>query len=171
MPNLPSEKDQVRMVMKNNLRTYGRQLAPIPLKTFVDLYDVSIQVQDAINGGLIEKSDAKPQKKFGVGNSSNNGNNSGKTSEINVVNVRKEFTPLGMTLSQAFETLSTKGFIKPLDLERYTPNTSAPNYNANKYCKYHQNHGHSSKIPKPPINLLNIKSNPLPDYHAMPPLI
>ena len=59
-PNRPSEKNQVRMVMKNVLPTYGRQLAPILQKTFVDLYDVGIQVKDAINSELIEKSDAKP---------------------------------------------------------------------------------------------------------------
>nr|POE62373.1 hypothetical protein CFP56_43958 [Quercus suber] len=157
----------------------------MPLKTFVDLYDAGIQVEDAINSGLIEKSDAKPQKKFGVRYSSNSDNNGGKTSEINAVNVRREFTLLGMTLSQALETLSTKGFIKPLDLRRYTPNTSAPNYNASEYCKYHQNHGHftdkcnrlrhdiedliqSGKIRKPPINLPNIKSNPLLDYDVVP---
>ena len=46
--------------MKNVLPTYGRQLAPILQKTFVDLYDVGIQVKDAINSELIEKSDAKP---------------------------------------------------------------------------------------------------------------
>ena len=57
------------------------------MKTFVDLYDVGIQVEDAINSELIEKSDAKPQKKFGIGNSSNSGNNGGKTSEVNVVSV------------------------------------------------------------------------------------
>lgn len=103
----------------------------------MDLYDVGIQVEDAINSGFIEKSDAKPQKKFGVRYSSNSGNNGGKTSEVNVVNVRREFTSLGMNLSQALEKLSTKGLIKPLDLGRYTPNTSAPNYNASEYCKYH----------------------------------
>ena len=87
MPNRPSEKDQVRVAMKNVLPTYGLQLAPIPLKTFVDFYDVGIQVEDAINSGLIEKTNAKPQKKFGVGYSSNSGNNGGKTSEVNAVNV------------------------------------------------------------------------------------
>ena len=68
----------------------------------------------------------------------------------------------------------------------YTPNTSAPNYNTSEYCKYYQNHGHSTdncirlchdiedliqsgKILKPPINLPNIKSNPLPDYNVVPP--
>ncbi|KAK7832573.1 hypothetical protein CFP56_026303 [Quercus suber] len=72
------------------------------------------------------------------------------------------------------------------DFIRYTPNSSAPNYNTSEYCKYHQNHGHSTdkctclchdiegliqsgKIPKPPINLPNIKSNPLPDYNVVPP--
>ena len=120
-----------------------------------------------------------------MGNSSNSGNNGGKTSEVNAVNVCREFTPLGMTLSQALETLSTKGFIKSLDPGRYTPNTFSPNYNASEYCKYHQNHGHSidkcthlhhdiedliqvGKIPKPPINLPSIKRNPLPDYNVVP---
>ena len=42
MPNFTSEKDQVRMVMKNILPSYGSQRAPIPLKTFVDLYNASI---------------------------------------------------------------------------------------------------------------------------------
>ena len=134
------------------------------MKTFIDLYDIGIQVEDAINNRLIKKSDVKPQKKFRVGYSSNSGNNGGKTSEVNAVNVQREFTPLGMTLSQALEALSTKGFIKP-NLGRYTPN-----YNTSEYCKYHQNHGYSidkctrlhhdiedliqsDKIPKPPINL------------------
>ena len=134
MPIRPSEKDQVRMVRKNILPTYGCQLAPIPLKTFVDLYDVGIQFKDAINSGIIEKSNAKPQKKFGVGYSSNSGNNGGKKSKVNTVNVQREFAPLGMTLSEALETLSTKGFIKPLDLGRYTPNSSASNYNVSEYC-------------------------------------
>ncbi|KAL0008561.1 hypothetical protein SO802_010063 [Lithocarpus litseifolius] len=101
MPNRPCEKDQVRMVMKNILPTYGHQNAPIHLKTFVELYEVGIQAKNAINSQLIEKSDTKPQKKFRVGTSSNSGNNG--------------------------------EFIKPLDLGRYTPSTSAPNYNANEY--------------------------------------
>nr|POF27536.1 hypothetical protein CFP56_19823 [Quercus suber] len=91
-----------------------------------------------------------------------------------------------MTLSQALETLLSKGFIKPLDLGSYTSNTSSPNYNASEYCQYHQNHGHSidkcihlrhdiedliqaGKIPKPPINLPNIKRNPFPDYNVVSP--
>ena len=53
----------------------------------MDLYDAGIQVEDAISSGLIEKNDAKPQKKFRVGNSSNRGNNGGKTSEVNAINV------------------------------------------------------------------------------------
>ena len=84
MPNRPSEKDQVRVAMKNVLPTCGLQLALIPLKTFFDFYDVGIQVEDAINSRLIEKSDAKPQKKFGVVYSSNSGGNVGEVNAINV---------------------------------------------------------------------------------------
>ena len=79
-----------------------------------------------------------------------------------------------------------KGFIKLLDLGRYASNTSTPNYNASEYCEYHQSHGHSTnkctslrhdiedliqsdKVPLPPINLPNIKTNPFPNYHGVPP--
>ncbi|KAL0008500.1 hypothetical protein SO802_010002 [Lithocarpus litseifolius] len=147
------------MVMKNLLPTYGHQLAPIPLKTFVDLYDFGIQVENAINSRLIEKSGTKPQKKFGVGNSSNSGNNGGKTSEVSVVNVRREFTPLGMTLSQALDAFSTKGFIKPLDL--------------GSKCTHLHNDTEdliqSGKVPLPPINHPNIITNPVPNYHVVHP--
>ena len=62
------------------------------MKTFIDLYDIGIQVEDAINNRLIKKSDVKPQKKFRVGYSSNSGNNGGKTSEINAIIVWREFS-------------------------------------------------------------------------------
>jgi len=73
--------------------------------------------------------------------------------------------------------------LKPLDP---TPiNKSAPNYNENEYCDFHQSHGHhtdkcgrlrytiqdmidSGKLPK--LGAPNILTNPLPDYHATPPL-
>ena len=55
MPNHPSENDQVRVVMMNILPTYGHQLAPIPLKTFVDLYDAGIQIEDAIIVDLLRR--------------------------------------------------------------------------------------------------------------------
>ena len=155
MSNRPSEKDQVRMVMKNILPTYGHQLAPILRRLLLICMMLVYKLRMLLIVDLLRRVVQNLKRSLGVGNSSNSGNNGGKTSEVHVVNVRREFTPLGMTLSQALEALSTKGFIKPLDLGRYTPNTSNPNYNASEYCKYQQSHGHFT--------------NPLPDYHTVPP--
>ena len=87
-----------------------------------------------------------------------------------------------MTLTQAYENLSSKGFIKPLDP---TPmaNPIPPTWNLNEYCHYRQKFGHKTDnclrvkheiqdlidngalsnpniITKP-----NTRKNPLPDYH------
>ena len=116
-----------------------------------------------------------------MGNLSNSGNNGGKTSEVNAVNVQMKFTPLEMTLSKTLEALSTKGIMKPLDLCRYIPNISSPTYFTNEYCEYHQSKGHntnkcarlrhdfedlieSKKITKP-----HIGKNSLPECHVVPP--
>lgn len=67
MPDRPSEQDQVRMVTKN-LQTYlKKHLISQPIHTFKDLFDASIQVQDAIHAGDLDKGEtsvARP-KKFG----------------------------------------------------------------------------------------------------------
>ena len=95
-----------------------------------------------------------------------------------------------MTLTQAYENLSSKGFIKPLNPTlnpTLMPNPIPPTWNLNEYCHYHQKSGHKTDncfhlkheiqdlidngtssnpniITKP-----NIRKNPLPDYHRAPP--
>jgi len=48
----------------------------------------------------------------------------------------QEFYDLGMTLAQAYENLTFKGFIKPLD-PTPIPNPVPPNWNLNEYCHFH----------------------------------
>ena len=91
-----------------------------------------------------------------------------------------------MTLTQTYENLSSKGFIKPLD-PMLMPNSIPPIWNLNEYCHYHEKFGHKTincfrlkhEIQDPIDNgtLLNpniitkpnIIKNPLPDYHRDPP--
>jgi len=101
MPNHPTEKDQVRMIVKNLLPAFGRPLMPIPLKTFEDLYDAGIQVEDGMDSGLIDKNDGK-KRAYGFGSSS--ASNGSKSNEVNAVNPRsgpRQFFPLGVSLSTA----------------------------------------------------------------------
>ena len=91
-----------------------------------------------------------------------------------------------MTLTQAYENLSFKGFIKPLD-PTLMPNPISPTWNLNEYCHYHQKFGHKTDncfrlkheiqdlidngtLPNPIIIIKpNIRKNPLPNYHKAPP--
>ncbi|KAK9291449.1 hypothetical protein L1049_019397 [Liquidambar formosana] len=57
------------MIVKNLRPTFGRPLMPRPLKTFEDLYDAGIQVEDGMDSGLIDKNDGKKHA-YGFGSSS-----------------------------------------------------------------------------------------------------
>ena len=94
----------------------------------------------------------------------------------------REFSHLGMTLTQTYENLSSKGFIKPLD-PTPMPNPIPPTWNLNEYCHYHQKFYHNTDncfrlkhkiqdlidngtLPNPNIiTKPNIRKNPLPNYH------
>ena len=55
MTTRPTEKDQVRMVIKNLQPQLMKHLIVQPLNTFEKLFDVGIQVEDAIRNGFLEK--------------------------------------------------------------------------------------------------------------------
>ena len=92
-----------------------------------------------------------------------------------------------MTLTQAYENLSYKGFIKPLD-PTPMPNPIPPTWNLNEYYRFQQKFGHKTDnffhlkheiqdlinnetLPNPKIiTKPNIVKNPLPDYHRAPHL-
>ena len=94
----------------------------------------------------------------------------------------REFSYLGMTLAQAYENLTSKRFIKPLD-----PTPMPLTWNLNEYVHFHQKSGHKTDncfhlkhviqdlidngtLPNPNIiTKPNIRKNPLPDYHRAPP--
>ena len=48
-----------------------------------------------------------------------------------------------MTLAQAYENLSSKGFIKPLD-PTPMPNPIPPTWNFNEYCHFHKKFGNKT---------------------------
>ena len=94
----------------------------------------------------------------------------------------QEFSDLGMTLTQTYENLASKGFLKPLN-PTPMPNPVPPIWNLNEYYHFHQKSGHKidncfllkheiqdliDNETLPNTNVItkpNIRKNPLPDYH------
>lgn len=65
----------------------------------------------------------------------------GKPNDVAIVHIcngPRKLTLLSMLFSKVFKDLSRKQIMKPLNLGRYTPNISFPNYFANEYCEYYQ---------------------------------
>ena len=166
-----------------------------PISSFGELCDYGTRIEDAINNGQLEKCESKPltKKTYGGGAPTTKAPN-----PINVSTIipqqtldypkkaRQEFSDLGITLTQAYESLSSKGFIKPLD-PTPIPNLLSPTWNLNEYCHYHQKSVHkidncfrlkheiqdlidNGTLPNPNIvTKPNIRKNPLLDYHRAPP--
>ncbi|RVW31888.1 hypothetical protein CK203_087158 [Vitis vinifera] len=96
----------------------------------------------------------------------------------------RQFTPLGMTLTRAFEKLRDAGVIVPL-APRPLPHPIPPHFRSHEHCLYHQIPGHDTEhcstlhhaiqdlIDSGLVDLAgpNVTTNPLPAHstHAVPP--
>ena len=157
MVNRPNEKDQISMIIKNLLLAYNSRLLSSPISSLGELCDCGIKIEDAINNGQLEKGESKlPIKKtYGGGVTTSKAPNPVNVSAIIsqqtlaypnfTKKARREFCDLGMTLAQAYENLSYKGFIKPLDLT-HIPNLVSPTWNLNEYCHFHQKSDHKTEF-------------------------
>nr|CAN82030.1 hypothetical protein VITISV_028549 [Vitis vinifera] len=96
----------------------------------------------------------------------------------------RQFTPLGITLTRAFEKLKDGGLIVPL-APRPLPHPIPPHFRSHEHCLYHHIQGHDTEcclalhhaiqdlIDLGLVNLvgLSVTTNPLPTHstHAVPP--
>ena len=60
MVNMPNEKDQINMIIKNLLLAYNSSLLSSPISSFRELYDYGTRIEEAINNGQLEKGESKP---------------------------------------------------------------------------------------------------------------
>ena len=189
---------QNQIFQQNLLSTYNTRLLSSLISSFRELCDCGTRIENVINNGQLEKSESKlPIKKtYGGGATTSKAPN-----PVNVYAIipqqtlaypsftrkaHREFSNLGMTFAQAYENLTSKGFIKPLD-PTSMPNLVPPTWNLNKYCHYHQKSGHrtdnffclkyeiqdlidNGTFPNPNIiTKPSIRKNPLLDSHRAPP--
>ena len=198
MVNRTNEKDKINMIIKNLHSTYNSRLLSSPICSFGELCDCGTRIEDAINNRQLEKGESKPpiKKTYGGGVATSKAPNPMNVSTIIpqqtlaypsfTKKVCRELFDLRMTLTQLYENLSSKGFIKPLD-PTPMPNFVPPTWNLNKYWHFHQKSGHKTdncfhlkhKIQElidnrtfPNPNIItkpSIRKNPLPNYHRAPP--
>ena len=140
------------MIIKNSLSAYNSRLLSSSISSFGELCDCGTRIEDTINNGKLEKGETKPptKKTYGGGATTTKAPNPVTVSAIvpqrtlaNPKKGRREFSNLGMTLTQAYENLSSKGFIKPLD-PTPMPDPIPSTWNLNEYCHYHQKSGHKT---------------------------
>ena len=166
--------------------------------SFGELCDCGTRIGDTINNGQLEKGERKPpiKKTYGGGVSTSKAPNPVNVSVIIpqqtltypsfTEKARWEFSNLGMILAQAYENLTSKGFIKHLN-PTPMPNLVPPTWNLDEYRHFHQKPGHKTDncfclrhekqdlidngtFPNPNIiTKPNNRKNLLPDYHQAPP--
>ena len=141
------------MIIKNLLPTHNSWPLLSPLSSFRELCGYGTRIEDAINNGQLEKSESKPpiKKTYGGGVTTskvpNHVNVSATLPQQSLAypsftkKARWEFFDLRMTLAQAYENLTSKWFLKPLDTTPM-PNPVPPTWKLNEYCHFHQKYSH-----------------------------
>ncbi|KAL2930287.1 Activity-regulated cytoskeleton-associated protein [Bienertia sinuspersici] len=163
MVNPPSEKEMVKIFVSNLLPKYRNHLRYLGLETFDKVYHIGIEIEDDLlkaNDNNNNGNNNNNKGKWGNSNYSNNKKNDANSSKgVNSVNVnavettrapprrpRREYTPLGMTYTQAFDRLKSKGALSPIGPTADPPaERRSPRWDPNKYCKYHQGKGHNTE--------------------------
>ena len=114
MVTTPPEAELVKIFISNLLPKYKDHLKYLRLDTFNKVYHIGIEIEDDLN---------KESNKSKWGGNRRNDNNKPSSSSHNINAIetpkapfrrRREYTALGMTYTQAFERLHSKGKINPV---------------------------------------------------------
>ena len=82
----PTDKDQIRMIVRNLQPKLMQKMIVLPFPTFSDLHEMGVQIEDAMKQGLIDQDREQPMRTF---NRNNNAAPSGaataRASEVSMV--------------------------------------------------------------------------------------
>ncbi|RVX01559.1 hypothetical protein CK203_017492 [Vitis vinifera] len=196
MVDRPKEQDQIDMVLRNLQPRFARRLVGIPFQDLRSLVQAAFSVEEAIARGLWTDTTPSPDSKGKklIGPFSRSGEHAATTTTSEsryspaprpyAQRPARQFTPLGMTLTRAFEKLRDAGVIVPL-APRPLPHPIPPHFRSHEHCLYHQIPGHDTErcsalhhaiqdlIDSGVVDLArpSVTTNPLPTHstHAVPP--
>src|SRR6185437_8647329 len=152
MIEVPSEKESVRMFIKNLQEEYSKHLKyQHNLNTFKAVYDIGIEIEDDLakkkSTNNSNHSGWKGKKNDNPSSSENtHSSNNVSTFDLNDVlamdkqgskkKPKREFMPIGMTYDAAFDRFHDRGLIKPIGPTKDpTPERRSSRWNPNSYCK------------------------------------
>ncbi|KAF5933059.1 hypothetical protein HYC85_029230 [Camellia sinensis] len=171
----PTDKDQIRMIVRNLQPKLMQKMIVVPFPTFADLHEMGVQIEDALRQGWIDNDREQPRRNFNRNtNAGPSGATTARTSEVSMVTTNpsprntvatpffgasgsnsqtakypprntRTFAPLYMPLSKALGVLIRKGHLKPLE-PRPLPERLPATHNPAKYCAFHQQHGHDTDL-------------------------
>src|SRR2546425_1114686 len=187
MKRRPDAEDQIKLFIKGTLPQYRSKMYYMPLESFAQVYKVGLSIEDQVN------EEKRYAQKFRSAGYQGNGNKTAGlgskpvVSEMGIVVVKapRKFSKLSLPMSKVLKKLQSRGLLQPLD-PRPPPNPLPSNFNHNAYCEFHQTQGHDTdkcirlrheiqnlieegKIPDPEKDKPNVMTNPLPNFHNVPP--
>ena len=172
MQTRPSEKDQIKKIIKGTKPfIYGK------LRRMTSMIADFRQLRETVMD--IEEEEAENKKFYNLNRRAVGGSSGTKpiTAEVTAIKNRR-FSNLGRPLSKVLEKLVRQRLLKPLETKPL-PNPPPSNLDMNRYCRFHQQHGHdtdnctrlrheiqnlihSRKIPDPEKEQPNTHRNPYP---------
>ncbi|WJZ96846.1 hypothetical protein VitviT2T_015493 [Vitis vinifera] len=166
----PSERDQIQMVLRSLQSRIAKHVVGAPFTDFGSLVMALYDVEDGISRGLwtdSSPSDVKGKKPF-----------------VGPRPADRQFSQIGVPLSQALQKLTEAGLLTALT-PRPPPQPLPPHFRTNLCCAYHQGSGHETDqctalrhaiqdlIDQGLVHLgqPSVTQNPLPAHttHAVPP--
>nr|CAN63814.1 hypothetical protein VITISV_011137 [Vitis vinifera] len=134
MIDWPKEQDQIDMVLRNLQPRFARRLVGIPFQDLKSLIHAAFNVEEVIARGLWTDTtlflDNKGKRPIG----------SSSRSEERPI---RQFTPLGINLTRAFEKLKDAGLNVPL-APRPLPHPIPSYFRSHEQCSFHQTQGHAT---------------------------
>ncbi|KAL6319680.1 hypothetical protein AAG906_026741 [Vitis piasezkii] len=150
MINRHKEQDQIYMVLRNLLPRFARRLVGIPFQDLKSLVHAAFS-------DTAPFPNSKGKKLVGLSSRSGEQPYIAQTSmqprpphprvttfpppRPYTRRPARQFTPLGMTLTRAFEKLKDAGLIVPL-APRPLPHPIPPHFRSHEHCSFHQTQGH-----------------------------
>ena len=154
------------MIMKNLSDTYYDHIYLLPISTFDQLLEAGVKIEDNDRPRRDEHRGRRP-----ASNRANEGPEINALSPIPQRSKKRNFSDLGMPLSQALQKLMERGKLEPL-APTPPPNPLPSYYDASKFCAFHQNPGHDTdrcqRLRHEIQNLIDDKVISAPNHHAIP---
>ncbi|KAF5932603.1 hypothetical protein HYC85_028774 [Camellia sinensis] len=176
----PTDKDQIRMIVRNLQPKLMQKMIVLLFPTFSDLHEMGVQIEDVLKQGLIDNDRKQPRRTFNRNtNAGPSGDTTTRASEVSMVTT----IPLPRTMAATPFFGASGRHLKPLEPQPL-PEKLPPTHNPAKYCAFHQQHGHDTDqcfrlrheiqdlidngVIVPPEKP-NVTTNPLPPHNQAPP--